>query len=118
MQLFQIVLILSEFISERLKNHTLHSFYLVHGFCYTVSNYVFSNLFMLDERHLKYVSYILDLLFSLLSREFVAHFIDFPKPLIAVVNGPAIGICVTVLGLCDLVYASDRVSTWLIPSQS
>ncbi|NXT12136.1 ECI2 isomerase, partial [Prunella fulvescens] len=57
------------------------------------------------------VSYILHLLFSLLSRELVGHFIDFPKPLIAVVNGPAIGICVTVLGLCDVVYASDRVST-------
>lgn len=46
----------------------------------------------------------------LFSREFVSHFIDFPKPLIAVVNGPAVGICVTLLGLCDIVYASDRVS--------
>lgn len=44
-------------------------------------------------------------------REFVGQFIDFPKPLIAVVNGPAIGITVTVLGLCDVIYASDRVST-------
>ncbi|XP_062425995.1 enoyl-CoA delta isomerase 2 isoform X2 [Rhea pennata] len=44
---------------------------------------------------------------ALLLREFVAHFIDFPKPLIAVVNGPAIGISVTLLGLCDIVYASD-----------
>ncbi|NWR68748.1 ECI2 isomerase, partial [Centropus unirufus] len=45
-----------------------------------------------------------------LLKDFVAHFIDFPKPLIAVVNGPAIGISVTILGLCDVVYACDRAT--------
>lgn len=47
---------------------------------------------------------------AVILKEFVGQFIDFPKPLIAVVNGPAIGVCVTVLALCDIVYASDRAT--------
>lgn len=43
-------------------------------------------------------------------RNFVAAIIDFPKPLIAGLNGPAIGIAATPLGLFDTVYASDRAT--------
>ncbi|XP_054478873.1 enoyl-CoA delta isomerase 2, mitochondrial [Anoplopoma fimbria] len=45
-----------------------------------------------------------------LLRKYVKAYIDFPKPLVAVVNGPAVGISVTLLGLFDLVYATDRAS--------
>lgn len=41
---------------------------------------------------------------------FVAAFIDFPKPLIGVINGPALGVSVTVLGLFDLVYATEKAT--------
>ncbi|XP_008051551.1 enoyl-CoA delta isomerase 2, mitochondrial isoform X2 [Carlito syrichta] len=47
---------------------------------------------------------------AILLREFVDCFIDFPKPLIAAVNGPAVGISVTLLGLFDAVFASDRAT--------
>uniref|UniRef100_A0A803TIU6 Enoyl-CoA delta isomerase 2, mitochondrial n=1 Tax=Anolis carolinensis TaxID=28377 RepID=A0A803TIU6_ANOCA len=40
--------------------------------------------------------------------DLIGHFIDFPKPLIALVNGHAIGLGVALLGLCDIVYASDK----------
>ncbi|KAK4319461.1 hypothetical protein Pmani_009605 [Petrolisthes manimaculis] len=46
---------------------------------------------------------------ELLNR-FVSAFIEFPKPLVAVVNGPAIGVSVTVMGLFDAVYASDKAT--------
>lgn len=37
-------------------------------------------------------------------------FINFSKPLIGVVNGPAVGISVTLMGLFDYVFASDKAT--------
>uniref|UniRef100_A0A915AIG6 ACB domain-containing protein n=2 Tax=Parascaris univalens TaxID=6257 RepID=A0A915AIG6_PARUN len=42
--------------------------------------------------------------------EYVSVFVNHEKPLIALVNGPAIGIAVTVLALFDLVLASDKAT--------
>jgi peroxisomal 3,2-trans-enoyl-CoA isomerase len=39
-----------------------------------------------------------------------AAFIDCKKPMVALVNGPAVGMGVTVLGLCDTVYSVDTAT--------
>ena len=43
-------------------------------------------------------------------REFVAAFINFRKPMIGLVNGPAVGIACTLLGLMDVVYCPDNAT--------
>jgi peroxisomal 3,2-trans-enoyl-CoA isomerase len=44
----------------------------------------------------------------------VSSFINFPKLVFALVNGPAVGIMVTILGLCDVVYATHD-ATFVTP---
>jgi Delta3-Delta2-enoyl-CoA isomerase len=41
---------------------------------------------------------------------FVNSFINFSKPIIGIINGPCVGISFTLLGLFDLVIASDRAT--------
>uniref|UniRef100_A0A8C1VWX6 Enoyl-CoA delta isomerase 2 n=1 Tax=Cyprinus carpio TaxID=7962 RepID=A0A8C1VWX6_CYPCA len=45
-----------------------------------------------------------------LLKRYVKAYIDFPKPLIGVINGPAVGVSVTLLGLFDVVYATERAT--------
>ena len=46
-------------------------------------------------------------------REFLSVLISFPKPVVVAVNGPAVGLGVAILPLCDIVYASDKASFYL-----
>ncbi|XP_012935775.1 chromodomain Y-like protein 2 isoform X2 [Aplysia californica] len=50
-------------------------------------------------------------------RELTKTFITFPKPIIAAVSGAAVGLGVSLLALCDVVYASDKASFHLPYSQ-
>ncbi|XP_038626582.1 chromodomain Y-like protein 2 isoform X3 [Tachyglossus aculeatus] len=41
-------------------------------------------------------------------RDFIKSFINFKKPIVVAVNGPAIGLGASLLPLCDIVWASDK----------
>ncbi|XP_068216236.1 enoyl-CoA delta isomerase 2-like [Palaemon carinicauda] len=47
---------------------------------------------------------------GVLLERFVSAFIEFPKPLVAVVNGPAVGVSVTIMGLFDAIYSTDAAT--------
>jgi len=51
---------------------------------------------------------------QILLQTYIGKFIDFPKILIAFINGPAVGITVSTLGLFDGVYSSSN-ATFSVP---
>lgn len=42
----------------------------------------------------------------------MAAFIDFPKILIAIVNGPSVGAAFTTLALCDIAFCTTNATFW------
>lgn len=45
---------------------------------------------------------------SSFSRDFVKAFIQFKKPIVVAINGPALGLGASILPLCDIVWASEK----------
>ncbi|XP_043833741.1 enoyl-CoA delta isomerase 2 [Dromiciops gliroides] len=87
------------------KDDSLLTVFTGNGDCYSSGNDLSQAMNILSDELEKIIKES-----TVKLRKFVDHFIDFPKPLVAVVNGPAVGISVTLLGLFDIVYATDRAT--------
>lgn len=62
---------------------------------------------------LTFYTYFQTFTIAYIFRDFTKALITFPKPVIAVVNGPAVGLGMAMLPLCDIVYASDKATFYL-----
>lgn len=51
---------------------------------------------------------IQDFSFIFYFRDFVKAFIQFKKPIVVAINGPALGLGASILPLCDIVWASEK----------
>ncbi|XP_058801976.1 enoyl-CoA delta isomerase 2 [Phymastichus coffea] len=100
----QMYLDLTTIITESAKNDAVHALVMTgNGDFYSSGNDFVSYMMEstdIDERDTSEV------------KNFVDTLILYPKLLIAIVNGPAVGIAATTLALFDIVYACDTAYFW------
>ncbi|KAK2582717.1 hypothetical protein KPH14_004987 [Odynerus spinipes] len=94
---------MANILNDLSKDESVHMVVLTGTGDFFTSGNDFSDLFNMDKDS---TSSLMEQLTSF--KNFIDAIITFPKLLVALVNGPGIGVGTTMLGLFDMVYASDK----------
>ncbi|XP_017767447.1 PREDICTED: enoyl-CoA delta isomerase 3, peroxisomal [Eufriesea mexicana] len=93
---------LLQILHESIQDNTIHIVVLTGMGSFFSSGNDFSFLLTSQDEHVLDVKSMINVF-----KEFIDALITYPKLLVAIVNGPAIGIAVTMLPLFDMIYASN-----------